>query len=281
MKITIVGFKDETWGELPAHVSFISPYNQGILFVRFIRKLFYRCTFIQNIINKKSLKNMDADTIIVFDYFVTNAFLRWLVKNNKGKRIILWYWNPAHLTISPYDVPSEIEKWSYSKTDCEKYGMIYNTQFCFDIYPKEKVTEDIDVLFVGRDKGRAESILKIEELLQEKGLKTDFRIIKSKKDFMSYKDILDLVNRSKCILDFCINETAGMSLRSLEALFMDKKVITNNMMYLQEKFYNEKNVFVFGNRDINSIESFLCDGIDEIEEGIKQEYLFENWISRF
>lgn len=280
MKTAIIRVKDALWGDMPEGVELVSPYKNTNIFTRACRKFFGEIAFIQGFINNPLLKNVDADMLLVFDS-ISIAFLKWLKKHNPNKRIILWYWNPVFLTIDPKEVPKGIELWSYSRKDCEQYGMQFNTQFCFSKYTPTQEEPTTDIFFFGRDKGRGEIIEKYQKEFEELGLKTDFRIVRNKKDYIPYSEGIQLTKRSKCVLDFCVNEEVGMSLRALEALFLNKKVITNNKMYMREKFYRKQNVFILGQDDLKNLSEFLTTPLEEVAEEIKEYYLFENWLKRF
>ena len=280
MKTAIIRVKDTLWGNMPEGVELVSPYKNTNIFTRAFRKFFGKMTFIQGFINNPLLRNVDADMLLVFDS-ISIAFLKWLKKHNANKRIILWYWNPVFLTINPKKVPKGIELWSYSHKDCEKYGMQFNTQFCFSKYTSTPEELTTDIFFFGRDKGRGEIIKKYQKKFEELGLKTDFRIIRNKKDYIPYSEGIQLTKQSKCVLDFCVNEEVGMSLRALESLFLDKKVITNNKMYMCEKFYRKQNIFILEQDDLKNLPEFLTNPLEEVAEEVKEYYLFENWLKRF
>jgi hypothetical protein len=72
-----------------------------------------------------------------------------------------------------------------------------------------------------------------------------------------------------------------MSLRALEAMFMSKKVITNNQMYRQEAFYDPSNIFILGENNLDDLKSFFEEPYVEIDSKIKNQYLFESWLERF
>lgn len=281
MNIAIVRVKDSLWGNMPNGVKSISPYKKFNLFTRICIKYFERLKIIQPLIYNRELKNTDAEVLIVFDS-ISKHFLRWLKKHNKNTRIVLWYWNPVFLTLNPDDVPSGIEKWSYSRTDCEQYGMKFNTQFCFDNYTKQLLDMPVeyDLFFLGRDKGRAKLIDELKNISKSKGLKSEFFIIE-KGAYQPYSEVLVRTAKSKCLLDICVKDDVGMSLRALEALFLNKKVITNNKMYVYEKFYNKQNVFILDVDDINGLSEFINSSFEPISKEIKEEYLFESWIQRF
>lgn len=281
MKTEIVRVKDSLWGELPQNVTLISPYKNTGIVIRALRKAFAGYHFIQDFINNPRLKKSDADVLIVFDS-VSVEFLKWVKKHNRGKRLIFWYWNPVHLSINPNDIPSKYEKWSYSISDCQKYNLKYNTQFCFPKYIADKNQSiDYDVFFFGRNKGRASALELYKEKFEKAGLETCFRTIEKDSDYIPYDEVVRLTKKSRCILDFCVNDEVGISLRGLEALFLNKKVITNNKMYKYEKFYNPKNVFILGVDDMSHIKEFVTSPVKPVEQSVKDEYLFENWLERF
>ncbi len=283
MKIEIVRVPDTLWGEMPENVTVVSPYANFNLPTRVCRRFFSERRFIQGIINNPKLKHSDADVLIVFDS-ISIEFLRWLKKHNPDKRIVLWYWNPAYLTIDPNKVPEGIEKWSYSQSDCEKYGMRFNTQFCFPerYSASEDPAEPIyDVLFVGTDKGRREAIESCRRMLDECGFRSFFRIVTQRSDYIPYGRLIELTQQSRCILDYCVQDDVGMSLRALEALLLSKKVITNNKMYVHEKYYHPQNVFILGIDDISRLKDFIESPLAEIDADTKRYYSFSEWINRF
>ena len=282
-KITIVAVKDALWGDPPVNVNIITPLKKANIIGRVIRKVLVKIHFLQAMTYNRNLMRLDTDIIIVFDSGVTTHFLNWLKKNNPSKRIILWYWNPVALTISPDIVPPDIEKWSYSQTDCNQWGLFYNTQFFFskNIIKSTNINSQSDIYFVGRDKGRAEQILYYKTQFERLGLKAEYHIIKKHDKLIPYSEILQSVSQTKCVFDYCVNETAGMSLRALEAMFMSKKVITNNQMYRQEAFYDPSNIFILGENNLDDLKSFFEEPYVEIDSKIKNQYLFESWLERF
>lgn len=240
------------------------------------------------------LCKIDTDLIIVFDPHCRIQFLEWLKTNNPNKRIILWLWNTVKeigKNIPLERVPSGIEIWSYSKYDCQKYGLKYNTTF----YPYTiKNSEDkmiYDVLFVGKDKGRLDDILGIKEELDNLNLKTFFHISPTHKyelylrsvykSKIPYSKVEELISKSRCILDCEVDDTAGLTIRPLEALYRHRKLITNNKSVCNEDFYNPNNVFIYGKDDNQNLFDFVKSEFVEPNQEILDEYTMENWVKRF
>lgn len=242
----------------------------------------------------QELKNIDTDIIIIFDPHCRIEFLEWIKNINPKARIILWLWNTVKEIGKnmPIDkVPSGIEIWSYSKYDCKKYDLKYNTTF----YPYEitTITTEIeyDVFFIGKDKGRLKDILSIKAKLDQMGLKTYFHITPTHQYELMHKSIYKakipyavvdrLISKSRCILDCEVDETAGLTIRPIEALYKNKKLITNNKAIKDEDFYNPNNIFIYGEDDDSNLVDFVKTEYKKPEAEIFEEYKMESWIQRF
>lgn len=72
----------------------------------------------------------------------------------------------------------------------------------------------------------------------------------------------------------------GYTLRTIESLFLSKKLITNNKNIIKEDFYNPNNIFILDN-NYNNIKKFLERPYKSISNEIKEKYLTRSWVSRF
>ena len=257
-------------------------YNVCSKFMLRFGNLTKRCESLGSFNVSPMMKNLKGDTLIVFDGGVRINVLSWISKIYPQKRLIFYYWNPVASSISPHDVPDNFEKWSYSPSDCERFGLRYNSTFFFP----EKVSFDNapierDVFFIGINKNRLEKIRNYEWIFANLGLKTEFLVVKNKKNRLAYAEVLDKDSHSRCILDYYTNQQAGLSLRAMEALFLEKKLITNNESIMNYDFYNPNNIFILGQRNINDLKKFVYEPYLKISEEIKQRYSFKCWLDRF
>ena len=72
-------------------------------------------------------------------------------------------------------------------------------------------------------------------------------------------------------------------MRCIEALFMKKKIITNNRAIVQYDFYNKNNILLL-NMDqisIENIKKFLSLPYVDIDYKITQKYEFTQWLKNF
>ena len=238
---------------------------------------------------------VDDDKIIVFDSYSKPRLITWLSETQKDKRIILWYWNSVKYSGLKDSLPSRVETWSFSRTDCAEYGFRYNTQFFFDCLASEAaecrergLSQHPKAFFLGRDKGRSATLLDLKENLEKEGVEVVLKIpipFEGRAGFyretlLPYRKVIDLVKEADILLDYSKNPETGLSLRALEALFFGKKLITNNLEILDADFYTPANIYVLG-RDTRSFRDFLDCPLEPVSPRIMDKYLLSNWLKRF
>ena len=173
------------------------------------------------------------------------------------------------------------EFWTFDSNDAKRYMINYNSQFYTKNIKLDKDNLEYDVLFLGRAKNRKDMILNLGEKLKEKGINSKNIIIENEKDFVPYEDYLKLLAKTKTILDIVDGNQSGLTLRCMEALFFNKKLITNNLDIENYDFYNPKNVFILGKDDMNNIKQFIGSPYELVDEKIVNYYDFDEWIKRF
>lgn len=132
---------------------------------------------------------------------------------------------------------------------------------------------EFDVFFVGQLKGREITLSKLIKEFKDNKITYHFHLVygnhyKNEIDnelkgcigdrLMTYKDTLDKINRSRCLLDLTQKGQKGLTLRPIEALIYKKKLITDNIAIKEEPFYNSNNIWIIGDSDEKrSIVDFL------------------------
>lgn len=237
-----------------------------------------------------------SDLIILLDTGNAKYLLPYLKKKYKDSKIILWYWNPVSKSIDPSDVDYEdIEVWSFDPEDCKKYGFKYNTQFFVNSNIERAVKcnlDEFDVFFIGTDKGRHGELIKLKELFDSIGAKYHFHIVgDTQKEIpgfesnylkpLSYFQLLGYDIRSKVIVDIVSEGQNGLTLRPLEAMFLNKKLITNFKKIKEYDFYDPQNIFILGVDDPADLKKFIFSDYKYVDEKIKLSYDITAWLSRF
>lgn len=225
-------------------------------------------------------KITNYSTVIVFDNGYASIVTNYIKKKNPKCKIILWYWNKITQYNEKYMSDYNIDEiWSYDMDDCEKYQIRNNSQFYNMNISLNSNQIEYDVCFLGADKGRREKIEQCVELFKENGI--SFKIIIIDKKEIPYEKYLEYVSKSRCILEIVNDGVNGLTLRSLESICFNKKLITNNKSVRKYDFYNKDNIFILGEDDNQNINSFIEHQYSKIEEKVVQYYDFKNWLNRF
>ena len=269
-------------------------FKQSNLFPRIIRRIIIelRLPGISYWIPSWKEEIIFFDTVIIHASKLTPPVVKFIRKKNPKIRIVVWYWNPVDKTVDIDRISeSNCELWSFDKADCDLYGLMYNTQYYFDNIEIDTRIMKYDVIFVGRDKGRRKGLLEIQKILDGLGISNFFfiapssKIIINREKFysksLSYTEYLHYISKSKVILDYVSEGQSGLTVRPLEALFLKKKLITNNFSIRNMNFYRSENIFIYGEDKIENLANFIDTPYAEVEEEIVKYYDFDNWILRF
>ena len=127
--------------------------------------------------------------------------------------------------------------YTYSSEDAKKYGFEY---LFFEPYHKMEFDVDesycSDVLWLGRNKGRYEALLQIQNKLQSLGLKTKIMMVDETlpeqeepitvlHQGLSYQEYIKYVIGTKCLLE--VEEHGALTTRFTEAIAYGKLLLTN------------------------------------------------------
>ena len=230
---------------------------------------------------KKNVKKYKY--VILGENFYDYNISKYIKKKNPNCKVILFFWNKLVFD-SYFEIikdPNLDDIYTFDEEEAEKYnfkfiGTYYSKKVSI---PKNKI--DRDVLFLGRGKDREDSIRELESLLKKMKIKTDFHIINDEKDYIDYYDYLDMISKSKAILDFSAYNQRGLTLRVMESIFFNKKLITSNKHIKEYDFYNKNNVFILFEDDINKLKDFINSKYEPVDPKILDYYDFDNWIKRF
>ncbi len=266
-------------------------FKELSLAFRIIRRLFFILRLPKNVwYGEWKYKLLNATTIIVFSIEYIEA-LTYIKSINPQLRVVFWYWNPVFRSLNPNDIPGDLcEKWSFDKNDCELFNMKSNTTFYLDNITLPQNSILYDVIFLGLDKGRRSFINDIEDKMVKNGAKPYFYIVddnankrnyKGSFPLISYYEYLTIISKSIAILDFIQEGQNGLTLRPMESLFFQKKLITNDVSIKQYNFYNPNNIFIIGIDRIEHLKHFLSLPYQPVSKEILEYYDVTNWLKRF
>ena len=152
-----------------------------------------------------------------------------------------------------------------------------------------------DIFCIMNDKGRGKQLVEMVRLFMKAGLTMDMHIVKDKQTKyqeelqpyysykrMGYSEVLTHISHSRCILEILQQGQEGHSLRALEALFMNKKLITNNHNIKDADFYKRSNVLIIDRFTTPAdITAFMSESYQPISSEIIKNYEINTWIQTF
>lgn len=165
--------------------------------------------------------------------------------------------------------------YSFDPKDCQKYGFIYH-QNCYSKKPIDKGIIENDVFYVGVSKGRAEMLGEVYKRIVSGGANAQFYIsgVKSNDNkvngihynqWLSYAQILDFIRKTNCIVEIMDGEQEGVTLRTMEAICYNKKLLTNNQSMRNSKYYKSGNIQIFSQPNDIDVDFLKCRSISDYE----------------
>ena len=282
-----------------------SIYQKKIKLLRGIRRFCYKFRLFNNSYWYGSWKyDLDKyNTIIIFSCLLGSEIFSWIRKKGYNGRLIFYYRDPQSAKYLKEDCKAinliknkcKVELWTFDHGDAVKYSIKYNPQFYFYTANNSDISDIYyDAVYVGSLRGRSKEIQKIYHELKTSGLKVKFIVKKEEKekinvieDFnlidknISYEEVLKLNNLSKAIVEINQSQQNGLTVRALEALFTEKKLITNNLDIINMDFYNKNNIFIIGQDSLNLLRKFIDSDYEKIPKSIIDNYSAEKWMYRF
>lgn len=261
--------------------------------------------YYERIIEQNKGKNYEYILIVKCDMTLVNILERFRVEYPNAK-LCLNLWDSVD------NIPGVTEKFRYFDTlhsfdinDCEKYKELkFRPLFFGDQFRKEARSGDFkyDISFLGTvHSDRYAVIRQVQNIAKKRGLKCYwFLYLQSKfiykfykvtkKEFrgvpesifsfdkMSAADIAKIVDESKIILDIQHPRQTGLTIRTIEMLGMNKKLITTNQSIKKYDFFCANNVAVVDRKNVEIPAGFLESSYTSLPEDVYEKYSLKSWI---
>lgn len=248
---------------------------------------------------KKDLKS--ANKVIIFD----SAYNKWLgiyLCHKKRGNNHLYYWNPISKMYPRYGkkMVQQAKKlmpvYSFDHNDCHEYGIEYRPMvYSSDVKDalKTVICSEYDIFFLGWKKDRSNQIESIYNSFFKGRFKCLFILVGDEDRVVDdsiyyttqridYSKYLEYVQNSKTILDIPQKGQEGLTIRNVECLFLNKKMITTNTLVKNYDFYNEHNILVLSDEtNERMIAQFIKSNLEIIDGRILEKYDFSSWIDSF
>ena len=276
----------------------------GRLHIRFYeRKLFH---YYKKAIDKFR-DSFDYIIVIRGEYTPVKA-IKYLREKNQKAKIILYMWDSI---INNHGIE---KKWplfdkvfTFDRADYlnnkDRIGFI-PLFYCEEYIKRINKNAPIiyDIAFIGTAHGdRAKIVKSIEKECEKYGLRLykflysphilvyyynklfnkDYKYI-SKKELsfkaLTQKQIYEIYNQSKCVLDIEIKTQTGLTMRTMDILGLNKKMITTNHDIINYDFYRESNVQLLDRNNIEIDKDFLGKPYQKLENEIYDKYSMKRWL---
>lgn len=175
---------------------------------------------------------------------------------------------------------------SYDLDDCREFGYHF-MGYCYysNIEPDEsKKLNESDLQYVGaikNDQGRREKLINdIYHKAIRSGVKCDFTVAgkdtsqiteEISKESLTYPEVLNHIQHSKCILELLQEGQKRQTARYFEAVVNNRKLLTNNPNVKDLPFYNPEYMYYF--KDVNDID------FEKIKDDTKVDYHYNGEFS--
>ena len=95
---------------------------------------------------------------------------------------------------------------------------------------------------------------------------------------LSKLDVLNVIGKSKSIIDIQHPLQPGLTMRTIEIIGAKKKLFTTNKDVENYDFYNRNNIFIINRNEPKLDFSFLKKDYEDIDETIYEKYSLSSWI---
>ena len=281
-------------------------------------KLTYRLVYVyfpgkkEKMIEKYYQKHLskilqDADYFFVIRGSSLSPQVMNFVKDNTPAdcRFIMYQWDGIRNNESILKIMEHFPSVSsFDYEDAASFKWEYRPLFFVPKYVHSSVEQDIDVLFLcGLHSDRVKILEQLKIIAKEHGynLRAMMQINKSlyyknkyidkkqevrdanREDVIfkpiSIKESYGLYARSKVVVDYTHPSQTGFTMRTIESLGNQCKLITNNTMVKKADFYDPENIYVYDEKNLILPQDFLEQPYKPIDEAVFKKYSLDSWIS--
>jgi len=229
--------------------------------------------------------------------------LRIVRKYLRSRRIAIFTWNPVmdhqqapwlrRLHIRQLKRLGRVS--TFDPGDAQRHGLALVNQVYRRVDTlREAVPAEVDIYFLGKDKGRFPLLASLGAQWRALGLRLRLVVIEEpgdvhppggavelRREALTYRENITQINRSRCLLELTQANQTGLTIRCLEALFFDRKLITQNPGVRALPFYSPQRFFVLDQDDPARLADFLAAPLPPLDPAALAPYAFDGWVLQF
>lgn len=265
----------------------------------FSRKGFYK-NYFKELLKKENLKYynkilknyLDIDYVLMIGgLYYSKEFIELIKEKNSKIKFIVFLWDKFSKEEITKIKEIYDKVYTFEKSDALENNIKWRPSFY--IKKEKNIEKTLDFYFLGenRDKERYEYINSLYKFCKKNGLKNKVYLYSKKKvknlnneiiiyNKISYEENLENIKRSKVTFEKNIEKQLGLSLRSLECLGYETKLITTNKDIKNYDFYSPNNIFIIENiNEVNKIPlDFFIKQYEKIDDKILEKYSFKGFV---
>lgn len=245
-----------------------------------------------------------GDSVLYFS-MENRKTLQLIRKFVRARKQNAWFWDPirsyrksplSRLVYKQWLKRSGLEAWTFDPRDARQFDIglieqVFRHDPAADGAPD---TKDIDLYFIGTDKGRMDELMQWKDLFERNGRSTHFHIVGDRRKVYSpehralvtdawipYAANIALARRARVILELLQGTQSGPTMRAIEALFFGSKLITNNLSIVDCEFYDPSRVFVIGRDRTEDLQRFLDTPAVPASAALLRKHEIRTWLDKF
>ena len=258
--------------------------------------------YYEDIINNTKDINYDYVFFVNIEA-ATTSIIESLRHYHSNSKFILYEWDSivnnknARGLLGLFD-----ETWSFDRNDCQEYSMNFLPLFYNNEYAglQEKEEYEYEVMFIGTTHSdRYHFVKSIEDQiegnkynwfyfpsrllyirmwLQDRWFRNNSKCSEFRFTPLSKQDLLDVVGKTRILLDAQHPKQTGLTMRTLETLGARRKLITTNQFVKEYDFYNPNNILVVDRMNPVITKDFLESAFEMPPIEVYNRYSLDSWL---
>ena len=258
---------------------------------------------------KKQLDLISASVdfvLIIKGEMVTKKTINLIRKKWPHAKIVLYLYDSVKSVKNISSKTRFYDKvYSFDSEDCKKYGFSFRPLFCDnprvslnDVDDKNKY----DLCFYGTMHGDRFAVLnEVAAFCEKEGISL-YRFCYLPAWFMKFyyfitnrgyrhfdkklisltpktqDELADIISSSFAVLDVNDKSQSGLTIRTFEALFAGKRIITTNPSIAEYSFYDPENILIIDRKKVSIPESFFSRDVNHVKYKDLEKYTAKGWL---
>ncbi|KKW69162.1 hypothetical protein AAV94_01965 [Lampropedia cohaerens] len=152
----------------------------------------------------------------------------------------------------------------------------------------------VDLCFIGMDKGRLPFLMRLADVAEQAGLRCFMHVLPDKgqrytprqrafmaRGYLSYAENLRHAMQARCLLEVAQVHQAGATLRSVEALFLARKLVTTRQHARHEPDFDPRRVLLMLEPDADVLTEFLNQPCPRVPQETLRRHEINQWLENF